>query len=309
MAKKFFFYIDDNIFAFQQLAEIKPKSLFDIPFFGMLKDIHDKYGLKLQLNLFYELSKEHNRGTFTLAEVPDTYKSEWEANADWFRLAYHAKKEFPHVPHVNIDYDEMYETFKNIEREVFRFAGEKTFTYATCAHWLPVSKEGVQALYDCGVRVLDSTHGNACDYEDFTGELHDIYKEALMSNRKPEAKVDTNEITFESEGYNLSSWNHIPADIYDSKIRGTFNYVEDEDTGMKFKTFCSGIILNCFELDHLESLFDRIKDDELVGMITHEQYFHDFYDYYQPDTKEKIELMAKYFTEHGFEFIFAEDII
>lgn len=308
MSKKIYFFIDDNIWAFRQLAERKPNSIFDIPYFAMLKDAHDNYGLKVQLNLFYQTDESYGEGTFTLAEVPDTYKEEWEANSDWLKLAYHAKKEFPNFPHLNIDYDVMYNTFKNIEREVIRFAGEKTFTYATCAHWLPVSKDGVKALYDCGVRLLCSTVGDQFEYDPETSDLTPDCVENLMDNRKPETKCYTQLLGAGLTLTSLSTYNNIiSAD--DEKIHYTLGYVTDAETGMKFKYFNTDIWLNNCTLESLPAIFEKQKDKEFVGIITHEQYFHDFYEHYQPDTADKINCMAKFFHEHGFEFFFIDELV
>ncbi|MBR2476637.1 MAG: hypothetical protein IKB50_00700 [Clostridia bacterium] len=308
MSKKIYFFIDDNIWAFRQLAERKPESIFDVPFFGMLKGAHDNYGLKVQLNLFYQTDESYGEGTFTLAEVPDTYKSEWEANSDWLKLAYHAKKEFPNFPHLNIDYDDMYNTFKNIEREVFRFAGEKSFTYVTCAHWVPVSKDGVQALYDCGVPLLYASYGDPFEYDPETSDLTPDCVELLLDNRKPESKCYKKFINRDYYLTSLCSYNNISSED-EKRIYGTFDYITDEETGMKFKCYSTGICLNSSTLESLPERFEKQKDQEYVCIFTHEQYYHDFYVNYQPDTAEKYNLMAKYFTEHGFEFFFLDEIL
>ena len=307
MAKKIYFFIDDNIWAFRQLAERKPDSIFDIPYFAMLKRNHDKYGMKVQLNMFYQTDEAYGEGIFTLAEVPDTYKSEWEANSDWLKLAYHGKKEFPNFVHLNIDYDDMYDSFKAIEREVFRFAGEKTFTYATCAHWLPVSKDGVKALYDCGVRILASSHGDSFEYDPKTSDLTPDCVENLLDNRKPETKCYTNAITHDIILTSLCAYNHITEEDH-QKIASNFGYVTDAETGMKFKKFSTGTCLNNYEYDKLHGSFEQQKDYEFAGVVVHEQYFHDFYEYYHPDYEDKIIAMCEYFKANGFEFFFIEEI-
>ena len=52
MSKKTYFYIDDVVWLFRDLTRQKPKSVFDNPFMKVLKEMHEKYGLKVQLNLF-----------------------------------------------------------------------------------------------------------------------------------------------------------------------------------------------------------------------------------------------------------------
>lgn len=308
MTKKLYFFIDDNIWAFRQLAQENPESIFDIPYFKMLKDAHDNYGLKVQLNLFYQTDEAYGEGTFTLKEVPDTYKAEWEANCDWLKLAYHAKKEFPNFVHLNIDYDDMYNSFKNIEREVFRFAGEKSFTYATCAHWLPVSKDGVKALYDCGVRILAADHGDTFEYDPETSDLTPDCVENLLDNRKPETKCYKNRITPELILTSLCAYNHISEEEH-QKIATNLNAVADKETGMLFKKFSTGTCLNNFKYEELNDSFEKQKDYEFAGVLVHEQYFHDFYEYYHPDYEDKIIAMCKYFTDNGFEFFFLEEVL
>lgn len=54
MNKKAYFFIDDTIWAFRDIARQKPASIFDQPFLALMKEAHDKYGMKVQLNLFYQ---------------------------------------------------------------------------------------------------------------------------------------------------------------------------------------------------------------------------------------------------------------
>ena len=44
---------------------------------NMLKTAHDKYGLKVQLNLFYRTDSFYGYDEFRLCDVTDKYKSEF----------------------------------------------------------------------------------------------------------------------------------------------------------------------------------------------------------------------------------------
>ena len=92
------FYIDDVIWLFRDLARQRPQRLFDNPFLKVLKDAHDKYGMKVQLNCFYRTDFFYGTDELTLAETPDRYKDEWQANKDWLRLGFHSLQEFPDYP-------------------------------------------------------------------------------------------------------------------------------------------------------------------------------------------------------------------
>ena len=94
--KKCYFYIDDVIWVFRDLTRLKPASLFDNPFMAMLKKAHDENGLKVQLNVFYRTDFYYGDDEFSLADMTDAYKAEWEAAADWLKLGFHSKQEFPH---------------------------------------------------------------------------------------------------------------------------------------------------------------------------------------------------------------------
>ena len=182
--KKAYFYIDDVIWIFRDLARQKPKSIFDHHFLATLKKAHDMYGLKAQLNVFYRTDFYYGMDEFTLAEMPDIYNSEWEANSDWLRLAFHSLQEFPDYPFINIDYDDMVKVFKLIEKEVIRFAGEKTFTYAINTHWLPVSKDGCRALKDCGAILLGASVGGR---EEYNGDPSTLPRDFLITARAKQA--------------------------------------------------------------------------------------------------------------------------
>ena len=76
-------YVDDCIWFLRDIARMKPKSIFDTPFLGAFKKIHDATGLKIQFNLFYRTDYFYGMDEFSLADMPDTYKTEFQANADW----------------------------------------------------------------------------------------------------------------------------------------------------------------------------------------------------------------------------------
>ncbi|MBQ9740801.1 MAG: hypothetical protein IJV91_07670, partial [Kiritimatiellae bacterium] len=152
-------FIDDAIWFLRDLARQRPKSLFDSPFLKPIREAHDRYGLKLQINLFYRTDFYYGMDEFTLAEVPDAYKAEWQANKDWIKLGFHSLQEFPDYPWVNIDYDDVKKLFLMTKREIDRFAGEGVFTTALVPHWCPMSKDGCRALKDLGVKIMECSVG------------------------------------------------------------------------------------------------------------------------------------------------------
>ena len=318
MAKKIYFYIDDHIWTLRKLAKNKPASIFDEPYFAMLKEAHDKYGMKVQLNLFYQTEESYRDGVFdfgdddsmfTLADMPDTYKAEWEENSDWLKLAWHSKREYPDFLHINITYDAMKESYMSVKNEIIRFAGEKSFTEGITAHWMPVSKAGVKALYDCGVRILNCSSGDAYDYDPETTVIHhESWRKVFLENRQPETRFYDTLVGGIYPQTMLCAYNHIPTDIK-NKQKGTLEFVKDEETGMIFKTFSTGICLNLVPVENLQERYEQQLQYDYVCVGTHEQYFNKEYVNYQPETPEKILSMAKFFHEHGYEFFFIDEIV
>lgn len=152
--KEFCFTVDDNIRVFQQIAENRYESIFDHPYLAMYKRLHDKYGVKVQLNLFYS---GHN---FNLSMMPADYRPEWEENADWLKMSFHSRYENPR-PYEFSGYDEVARDCCAVQDEILRFAGEASLGLTTTIHYCITTPEGLQALIDNGVRGLLGLFGTA----------------------------------------------------------------------------------------------------------------------------------------------------
>lgn len=302
--KKAYFYIDDTIWVLRDITRQKPQSAFEHPFLNMLKKAYDTYGVKFQLNLFYRTDYFYGNDDFSLADVTDRYKEEFEANSSWLKFAFHAKQEFPDYPHVNARYEDVYDVFKDIEREVFRFAGKDSFSYCVCPHWIPVSKEGVRALKDCGVRLLDCSAGDTRDYDPDNDKLPYGHSFRLLNNRQPETKVFTYP---GSPKDNIACYNFLPTEV-DNKIHKTLETFHNDEFDIEFKKF-SCICLNAVNYKDLDRWLCNLVGDEYIGVIDHEQYFYSDYFAYQSDYADKIFKTAKTLYDNGYEFICGEDIL
>jgi len=307
MTKKAYFYIDDTIWVLRDITRQRPEKLFDNPFLKTLKETHDTYGLKVQLNLFYRTDYFYGNDDFSLADVTDAYKSEWEQASDWLKLAFHAKQEFPDYPHINATYDDITAIFKAIEREVRRFAGEKSFTYAVCPHWIPVSREGVKALYDCGVRLLDVTQGETREYDGDPFSLPYGHAGRLLQNRQPETRLFTRGGADTAISRSICGYNHFNKPVDDERF--TLSKVYDEATGMYFKKFGNAPCLNLTELDKMEEAFGKVTHHEYLGICVHEQYYYSDYYQYQPDYAEKIYKMCEILRASGYDYMLGEELI
>lgn len=151
--KAFNFTVDDNIIFFKEIAERGYKSLFEHPYLAMYKRLHERFGLKVQLNLFYE-----DKAGFDLSKFPDTYKKEWEEASDWLKLSFHSRLENV-KPYEFSGYDEVFTNCRDVHREILRFSSEKSLAKTTTVHYCLTTMEGLRALYDNGVRGLLGLYG------------------------------------------------------------------------------------------------------------------------------------------------------
>jgi len=177
--KKALFFIDDVVWVFRDLTRQKSDSLFDNPFLKVLKNAYDRYGVKTQLNIFYQTDFFYGNDLFTLSDMTDAYKSEWEECSDWLKFGFHAKHEFPDYPYINASYEHVKENYEAVKNEVIRFAGINSMSISTTPHWRPISKDACKAMYDCGLRLVSATYGEKIPYDGNAPTLNVITKEEI----------------------------------------------------------------------------------------------------------------------------------
>lgn len=307
--KKAYFFIDDVIWSLRELTQKRPESLLEVPFFNVLKTAHDKYGVKTQLNLFYRTSSFYGYDEFTLEDVTDAYKDEFTKASDCLKFSFHAKEEFPDLPHVNTSYENAKRLFLDTQKQVFRFAGENSFSYTVTPHWDAISKEGTRALRDCGVRVLDCTYGGeAYDYNGNPRSYPYTISAALANNNQHETKHHVRKSAATGEEFHsICSYNHLTQEQADL-IMGKLAYHYDEELDMYFKPLASGVIrLDATPCEELDGKYTACIQNECVITMTHEQYFYEDYFNYQPDYADKIYKMGKIMSENGYEFFFPHE--
>lgn len=301
------FVIDDVIWVFRDLTRQRPASIFEHPFLACLKKAHELYGLKVQLNIFFQLDNYYGNDTFSLAEMTDAYKQEWTDNADWLKFGFHSKTEFPDYPYINADYEQVRDDFLQMREEVYRFASPQNWTVAVLNHWRPMSKAGCQALYDCGVRLISATTGERFAYDGPDG-LPYGHAARLLHNRKPETMIFVRKSKDTAISKSLCGYNHITEEEQ-AETLFTPKFVKNEETGLLFKNFSCGIVHNLSKLDEIREETEGYMGHEYMGWGTHEQYFYPEYFAYQPDYAEKLMIACEVFHQHGFTFIFMEDLI
>ncbi|MBE6650166.1 MAG: hypothetical protein E7613_02515 [Ruminococcaceae bacterium] len=307
MEKQAFFFIDDVIWVMRDLTRERPKSLFDNAFMKMLKKGHDDYGMTVQLNLFYRTDFFYGNDEFTLAEMTDAYKAEFEENSNWLRLAFHAKQEFPDYPYVNATYDDVKANYETIVGEIKRFAGEKSVSPAICPHWLPISKAGCRALADCGVKFVTPSVGETKEYTGDESVLPYGHAMRLLHNRQPETKLFARRTRDTRIASSICAYNHI-SDEQKAEIYGKNTSIYDEEVGLSFKIFGGGPTLNLNTVETMTETLAKLNGNQFIGTATHEQYFYPDYFNYQPDYAEKYYALGKILKEYGYRFITVDEM-
>lgn len=153
MKKEFLFTVDDNIRFLKELTAERRGSIFDHPYLALYRRLHKKYGLSVQLNLFYKCEG------FTLADMTDIYREEFAANADWLKMSFHSRMENVH-PYREAHYDEVYADVDAVQKEIVRFASPAVLAKTTTLHFCTATAEGIRAMYDTGTRGLLGLYGD-----------------------------------------------------------------------------------------------------------------------------------------------------
>ena len=305
--KRAYFYIDDVIWLFRDLTRQRPASLFDNFFLKQLKKAHELYGAKFQLNLFYRTDFFYGDDEFTLAEMTDAYKPEFEAASDWLKMAVHSKQEFPDYPFVNLDYRDAYNIMQTIMGQIRRFAGENSITYAMTPHWGPASLEACKAFRDCGVKLLWVSSGTRLPYDGDEDSLPYGHAFRLLHNRKPETMLFTRGGLYAAIHRSICGHNHITEEEGNA-TRGTTYCHYDEASGLYFKHLCCVPAVNTIPSGKVDDYVVPKLGVDFLGFGTHEQYSYPDYFAYQPDHFDKILRCCQLAHENGYTFIYADEL-
>lgn len=146
------FSSDDNIEFLHDLGtnpEAYP-SLFNHWYLRFWKHMHDKYGTKVHINIYYELSDQ----SWNISQMPDKWRDEWEANSDWLHLSFHAIQNLPARLYKEASYEQMAHDYELVVEQIKRFAGESVLSRETTVHWAEAPREACRALKDRGIDIL-----------------------------------------------------------------------------------------------------------------------------------------------------------
>jgi sugar lactone lactonase YvrE len=256
---------DDSIWFLRDIARNASTytSIFQNPYLAFWREMHRKYGAKIHHNIYYEAAG------FNLSQMPDKYRDEWRANADWLRLSFHARANDPARPYVHASAEAIRADYRMVNREIERFAGKELLGPVTTIHWGATTEAGARALREEGVRILlgvDAFH---------------------------------NDIPY--VGYYLS----IPQM---HRVLGR-DYWKDTKTDIIFihhDIVLNSVALDQI-VPSLERIVAGPHESEVMELIIHEEYFYSDYRAYEPDYQQRVERAIEWVTRRGYKPVFWAD--
>ena len=277
------FYIDDNVFVFTELAKQRPQRAFDHFYLKFLKDMHQKYGLKVTLNTFYHNDHEE----FLLKDMPDIWRDEFADNSDWLKITLHSYSEFPDRPYADASRKDFLHDYEQMKNEVERFAGSGSFIVPAVLHWANLSPGVADELIKLG-----------CN----------CYCESMRIRTMATPPVD--ELP-ENERHNeFRSEVYVPSAAPLARHYGfaeEVDYMDKHacvyDRGLGIYFYHDWTICNLLTLEQIPRLFKQVKAKadhygvDVFSAGAHEQYSFPGYFNYQPDHFRKLETALRLMVE------------
>ena len=270
--RRYRYSTDDNIYWLRDLARHvgEYRSLFDQPYLAFWRGLHDRYGLRVQHNIYWSEPEG-----FDLTQMPECYQAEFQDNADWLRLTFHAEQNDPAKPYLTADYETVARDYDKVTEQIVRFAGESSLCYYTTVHWGEATFEGCRALRDRGMLGLAGY----------------FYTDPQAAPGLETAQV----------GYYLSAeqCRHLAARDAWKCHRGDLWFIKHD------------VVCNTMPPErirpHLDSVFANPHRRQIMEAMIHEQYFCEFLPNYQPDVKQRVIEAVEWLAEHDYQPIFYDE--
>ena len=288
-------YIDDHSFFFTDLAKERPKSAFDHFYLKGLKNIHDKYGLKVTLNAFYH--NDHH--DFELKDMPDIWRNEFIDNSDWLKFSFHSYGEFPDRPYLETTREQFASDWDLVQGEIHRFAGEESYIPPVVIHWANIHPVAAQEMIARGTRCYSTNMrarvmgGPSLADRQKGGNMTQVQARSASGADKA---CDTDALTMHY-GF-ADEYNYI-------KKHGV---IYDPGLNLFFFGACGKLGGCCCNLVPLADVPARCKSmlegtaavgTEVINFASHEQYTFPYYPNYLPDHMQRIEEATRCLIAEG----------
>lgn len=142
------FSVDDIFGSLKWLTKNQKevKDIYASFVFSTLKELHEKYGIKVTLYCLY------SDGEWCLEDISDEWKGEFEKNSDWLKFGFHCyDNKTNYNQYTGSDVVLQYQKFRN---QIVRIAGENSITNVLRLHYFSGNEEVVKALKKQGIKGL-----------------------------------------------------------------------------------------------------------------------------------------------------------
>lgn len=144
------FTLDDNIRFLEEATTKGLGSVFEHPYLDFLGQMHQKYGTKFQMNMYYS----YEPGGFSLADVPGCWRKELEGERDWLRFSFHALHNDPAFPYEFAGPEKLLDDYRKVMEQMHRIAGDAATDVTTTLHYVCAPKDTCAALRSVGIKGL-----------------------------------------------------------------------------------------------------------------------------------------------------------
>jgi len=295
---KFYFTVDDAIIFLYDLTKEPEQypSMFDHPFLAPFKKANELYGANIHLNLYYEYTERcaqdfaEHKDYFNLSMMTDRYRSEWEANADWLTLSYHANANYPDKPGMVQSAAFYGESIRKVHKEIRRFAGERSLVPATTMHWGNCKLEPFRAMRDHGYKIQFASFrmvDNDSPYLSYYG------RDGLGKYIRGAGVDAYNRVSDAEEGMT-------GRDIWVDNVEGV--------------TYChTDMVLNVIPLENIIPWMDTYMaarpNSGFMHPMIHEEYYYPDYVNYTPDCGERVLTAIQHLYEKGYRSVPIEELV
>jgi hypothetical protein len=259
------FSVDDNIEFLKDLGTEpdRYRSLFDHWYLAFWRELHETYGTKTHLNIYYQTDG------FDLTQMPEKWKEEWQDNAHWLHLSFHALQDKPDRPYRHAKYAQIAHDYDLVCGHIRRFAGNEVLSATTTTHWAECPKDAIVAVRDRGIEQLVGLF-EIVNSECTTGYYHDLAQCAYCDSR--------------------GAWYDRDTELFFIRCTSVVNLLEVEEV-----------------VPFLNARTSTPHTSGMVELIIHEQYFRKELSYYQPTVLDKVRTAVQWVHERGYEPVFWSD--
>jgi len=256
---------DDNIWCLKDIAlnAATYNSIFDNAYLGFWRQMHEKYGAKVHFNIYYETQG------FNLSQMPDEFRPEWQKNADWIQLTFHARANDPDRPYIHASPEKVRQDYHLVTGEIERFAGKELLSPITTVHWGTITRAAARALHAEGVRGLVGYFEQSDDLPSVCYYLPLAQARYLMGR---------------------DYWKDMQEDLFFIRHDMVINLFPLADI-----------------VPRLEQVAADPHQAEIMELMIHEQYFYPDYVAYEPDYRQRVERAIAWVSEHGYKPVFYSD--